>query len=245
MMRALGALDLVRAWEWGESRHPVDRALVLLGLGMPAIRRDDLAVLPLGRRDGLLLRLRALTLGPELEVFVSCGKCQGTMEFSVAIDDLVPGVVEPIVPEPFVVEVGEERARCRLPNSLDLMALVGVKDRGMGAMMLVRRCVLAMERGGVVVPVGAASDGLLTGLAARIAEEDPLAVIRFDMDCVNCENRIGADLDVVGYFWEEISAQVKRLSREVHQLAQAYGWSEREILQMTTARRRWYLDMLE
>jgi len=90
MMRALGALDLTRAWEWGESRHPVDRALVLLALGLPGMGREELAALPLGRRDALLLRLRALTLGPVLEVFVSCKHCNGSLEFSGTTEELGP-----------------------------------------------------------------------------------------------------------------------------------------------------------
>lgn len=55
-MRSLSDLDMVRVWEWGEARHPVDRALGLLRTALPEWSADDLAALPLGRRDGLLLR---------------------------------------------------------------------------------------------------------------------------------------------------------------------------------------------
>ena len=244
-MRALGPLDSVRAWEWGDARHPVDRALVLLGLALPAWRREALAALPLGRRDGALLQLRALTLGGSLEVFSVCRKCKGELEFSVAVADLVPGDPLASLPDPFVVEHGEERARCRLPDSRDMATLAGALDRGVAARALLQRCVLSAERGGAPAPAGALSDDLLAALAARVAEEDPLAAIRFEVSCPACGHAWTADLDVVAYFWEEITAQVKRLVRDVHQLASAYAWSECEILSMSPARRRWYLDLLQ
>ena len=50
--------------------------------------------------------------------------------------------------------------------------------------------------------------------------------------------------DVVSFFWSEICVQAKRLLREVHTLARAYGWREVDILGMSTARRQFYLEMV-
>ncbi len=50
--------------------------------------------------------------------------------------------------------------------------------------------------------------------------------------------------DVVSFFWSEICVQAKRLLREVHTLARAYGWREADILNMSTARRQFYLEMV-
>jgi len=38
---------------------------------------------------------------------------------------------------------------------------------------------------------------------------------------------------------------VRRLLVEVHALASAYGWSEQEILSLSDARRRLYLEMVQ
>ncbi|HRC75716.1 MAG TPA: hypothetical protein PLO33_08555, partial [Kouleothrix sp.] len=60
----LSARDIVRAWDWGQDKHPVDRALALLALACPDLSYDALADLTVGQRDGRLLALREQALGP-------------------------------------------------------------------------------------------------------------------------------------------------------------------------------------
>jgi hypothetical protein len=52
-------------------------------------------------------------------------------------------------------------------------------------------------------------------------------------------------LDLPAFLWTEIEAQVRRLLLDIHTLAVAYGWSEREILSLSDARRRLYLEMVQ
>ncbi|HUD55174.1 MAG TPA: hypothetical protein VMR02_08095 [Terracidiphilus sp.] len=42
----------------------------------------------------------------------------------------------------------------------------------------------------------------------------------------------------------QIEARARRLLYEVHTLAAAYGWSEREILSLSAPRRALYLEMV-
>jgi len=51
-------------------------------------------------------------------------------------------------------------------------------------------------------------------------------------------------LDIVAFFWEEISAKANRLLEEVHTLALAYGWNEMDILSMSVRRRQFYFEMV-
>ena len=52
------------------------------------------------------------------------------------------------------------------------------------------------------------------------------------------------ELDIRTVVWSDLTEWVGRTLTEVHQLAQAYGWSEAEILAMSGWRRRWYLEAL-
>ena len=54
-----------------------------------------------------------------------------------------------------------------------------------------------------------------------------------------------AVFDIVTFFWSEIEAWACRILREVHILASAYGWCERDILALTSARRQFYLEMVQ
>ena len=42
-----------------------------------------------------------------------------------------------------------------------------------------------------------------------------------------------------------MEGRAKRLLMDVHLLARAYGWSEAEVLALSPARRRFYLEMVE
>ena len=46
------------------------------------------------------------------------------------------------------------------------------------------------------------------------------------------------------FLWKEVRNAARRLLGEIHQLASAYGWSERAIAAMGPGRRAAYLGML-
>jgi len=81
-------------------------------------------------------------------------------------------------------------------------------------------------------------------LAARMAECDPQADVLIEMICPDCSHAWTSIFDISAFFWKELQAEAKRLLLEVHALAWAYGWSEGDILSMSAARRRSYLDMV-
>jgi hypothetical protein len=64
-----------------------------------------------------------------------------------------------------------------------------------------------------------------------------------DFACPSCGHEWQSLFDIAAFFWAEIAAQARRLLREVHQLASAYGWREADILAMSARRRRAYLEM--
>ena len=53
-----------------------------------------------------------------------------------------------------------------------------------------------------------------------------------------------AQLDAGAVLWDEIDARARALLGEVHLLAAAYGWTEREILALGAERRASYLSMV-
>jgi hypothetical protein len=71
-MRPLEGQNLLAAWERGLDEHPVERALTLLAAALPDGERDDLARLPLGARDALLLALHERTFGAALQAVAAC-----------------------------------------------------------------------------------------------------------------------------------------------------------------------------
>jgi hypothetical protein len=79
----------------------------------------------------------------------------------------------------------------------------------------------------------------------RMALADPMAEILMDLTCPECGHRSNKALDLVAFLWSEIEARAKRLLWEIHALASAYGWPERDILALSDHRRRLYLEMVQ
>jgi len=242
-MRPLSAYDLLRVWEVGEDQHPLDRALTLLAVACPEQTWDELAALSVGQRDARLLALREWTCGPRLNGFAECPRCAEGLEFEVAVADLR------VTAEPDAAEEAREldtdglALRFRLPDSRDLAAALDCQDPAAARSLLVQRCVLEASRDGVPVAHSELPAEAITGLARRMDECDLQAEVLLDLRCPACDHAWQALFDIATFFWAELAAQAKRLLREVHTLARAYGWREADILGMSARRRQFYLEM--
>lgn len=238
-MRTLSAFELVNVWEWGQQQHPLDRALALLKLSLPKSEASQVDQLSVGQRNLRLLCLREQMLGSSLNGYAECPHCREKLEFSVVTTMLHQ-------PEPqemeFDVQVQEYTLHCHLPTSVDLAALVGYDDVSAARKLLFERCISAASYQSQPVEQTELPDSLIPELAHEIISRDPQAEMRFELACPACGQQWSALFDIVNFLWIELSDRVKRLLYDVHLLAQAYGWSEAEILSMSTSHRQLYLD---
>jgi hypothetical protein len=243
-MRPFSAHDLLRVWEVGEDQHPLDRALTLLAAACPELTWDELAALSVGQRDARLLTLRERTSGPNLNGFAECPRCAERLEFDVQVADLRAAAAPDTQVEARELVTGGVALRFRLPNSRDLAAILGCQDLAAARSLLVQRCVLEANRDGGPVVGSELPAEAIARLGERMAQCDPQAEVLLELRCPTCDHAWRALFDIVAFFWAELAAQAKRLLREVHTLAWAYGWREADILSMSARRRRFYLGMI-
>jgi hypothetical protein len=241
-MRSPSSEEILAIWEAALAEHPIDRALTIASAFSGHTKRT-LAQLPVGVRDSLLFRARECLFGPRLETFAECPSCAGSLEFAVTIDELPlsrcsdleiadsPGVVY----ETPVYET-KQGLQFRLPNSFDLAAIAAVEDVGQAERLLLCRCILKDDF--------ELDDRSLEDINRAIAERDPAADLELAMTCPACGRRWTQVLDIASFFWRELNSFARRLLGEVDTLARAYGWPEREILQLSPARRAMYLEMV-
>lgn len=238
-MNTLSAYDLVQLWEWGQHKHPVDRALGLLTLAQPELEPEQIAALSIGQRNQRLLTLREQTLGSTLNGYAECTRCKEKLEFSVAVSSLR-------LPEPqqleFDLKVAEYALRCRLPTSRDLAAIVGYSEIDAARQLLIQRCVVQAHYGSQSLDGGVLPESVILEVASAVLVHDPQAEMRLGLECPACGQQWSALFDIVAFFWTELGDHVKRLLYDVHILAQAYGWCEADILSMSAAHRQIYLD---
>jgi hypothetical protein len=241
-MHPLTVSELLNVWERGAGERPFERALEILSAAAPETPAAALAQVSIGRRDARLLRLREWAFGSELPIMAACPRCHHPLETTLTVGDLCVPTEEAGDPE-ISLTIGQYKVRCHVPNSEDLAACVG-SDTAASRRALLRRCVIEACWGDQVVPGEELPEPVIETVVRRIAAADQ-AEIRIDLTCPDCGHRWDEVFDIVSFFWTEIDAWARRLLREVHVLASAYGWNEREILALSPIRRQIYLAMAE
>lgn len=240
-MHALSAATLLQIWERGQGRSPTERALDLLAAACPDEHPAAIAALSLGARDARLMRLRGGIFGTAVVATAACPQCADRVELRFDLAD-VRAAAEP--PGEIDLDLEGYRLRFRLPNSYDLAAAGGAPDPAAARRLILARCLL--EASGAAGPVRA--DDLpapvLATLLEHAAAADPQADVQLAIGCPACGHAWQATFDILSYLWSEIDAWAARTLHEVHRLASAYGWPERDILSLSAWRRRYYLDLV-
>ena len=213
--------------------HPLDRGLLALSTALPEVTATSVADWPLGQRNRALLELYASAFGRGLQGWAECAKCGEKMEFE--LDTLQ--LAEP------ANSVGGDRVQwdgeCyRLPTTRDLAEASREKTEEAATSALVRRC----RDGGADRALSAEE---ILSLGEALAAADPLAEVRVSLTCPVCESHAEETIDPVSFLWSQLEARARRVFWEIHHLATAYGWNEREILSLSPARRAQYLAMVQ
>jgi hypothetical protein len=200
--------------------------------------------LSIGRRDAYLLTLRELTFGTQMDSQATCPQCQESLEFTLSTSDL--RLIDPSQPDAEVHHWQQDtvQVQFRLPNSLDLAAMVTIQDPALARQTLLERCVLAVNQDGQTGAIATLTEVILVALANHLITVDPQADITLNLSCPACGHAWQVLFDIVAFLWGEITAQAQRLLLDVHQLAQIYHWPESEILAMSSQRRQCYLDLV-
>jgi hypothetical protein len=233
---------LFRVWEAGVDRPPLARTVAMLGAAGTVRTGEDPAVLPIGARDLELLSLREQAFGCDVTAVAACPDCTVRVEIRFRTDDVrLPTVAQP---EPLSVESEGYIVRFRLPNTTDLLSMEFAGDEHEDGRRILERCVSQATLDGAPVSAGALPEALQKAVDTAMAAADPQAEVELSIKCPACARRWTELFDIDSFFWTELQAWGARILREIHQLASAYGWSEREILALPPLRRNTYLNLI-
>lgn len=244
------ASELLDLWDAGDGASPAQRALLLVASAWP----DECALdaRPLGFINARLLQLRAALFGPVITCLANCASCHAELESRVPIDALLALGRKPSGgPHAFAATLDIDdgtRVAVRIPCIGDLLSLDGA--RGESGAALLARIVDPVTVGGTDEGGERCDPERLTPDACRqierwVADADPLGVIHLSLRCPECSASWREPLHVVDLLWIELSHHASRLLREIARLAQAFGWSEADLLGMPVQRRLRYLALLE
>jgi hypothetical protein len=216
-------LALLSAWESGYGRPSPDRAVTLAAAasGLPP---DDVADLPLGACDRLLLQLREQCFGARLDGLARCPRCGTELDVRLDVDELRADGAD----GSRTVRVAGRTITLRALTSRDIGSCGGDRDR------LLARC--------LVDKATPPAPDVLDAVEARLDALDPQAARTIDLDCPSCGASWAASVDVTEFVWSEVDRFARRLLSDIHTLATAYGWREADVLAVSPVRRRFYLQ---
>jgi hypothetical protein len=233
-VKALSHHDLLELWERGSRLHPLDQGLLALRAAHPEVTPTALAGWTLGRRNRALLELHSACFGPGLRAWAACEYCTEKMEFEVDARSLLTTLAQDSQPLQTVVVNGHT---FRLPSSRDLAQAVQAGEPVQGVFRLLQLCHVGED-------FGEWSEEEVDMVGEQFARADPMAEPRLELACPECGEAQEQTLDPVDFLWSQVQAVARRVLVEIHTLASAYGWSEREILGMSNLRRSLYLQMV-
>jgi hypothetical protein len=243
--------DVLNLREMGIHHSPVEQALMILSKAYPDMTWEQLEALSIGERDARLLAVREQTFGTTLNIFTTCPKCRQALELSLSTVNLrsPPPAEAKDSGHKFSMRIDDVKVRYRLPDSTDLEAISACMDLDQARKLLLDRCVLEIHdiEGKSHQPITKYeeiySPDFITALARQMAEQDPQAEVILNLKCAECENEWQALFDIASFFWTELETHAKRVLSEIYILARTYHWREQDILALTPARRKWYLEI--
>jgi hypothetical protein len=232
-MRTLSNSEVLSLWEKGRRLHSLDRGLLALSVA-GTLPDENVADWPVGRRNRVLFEMHCLCFGSSLLGWTACPECGEKVEFDVDAQSLVPHD-SPQAQE--TIAVGD--CWFRLPTSRDLAQCVNASDAHAAAISLAQRCRVSGTE-----PT-AWTEELLDNIGEEFIAVDPMAETRIALLCPQCSHQWEDSLDIAQFVWWEVESRARRLLWEVHMLASAYGWSERETIALSAERRALYLEMVQ
>ena len=233
----------------GESRLDALLLLDRLLLAMPgtSVGPGSTAALSLSDRDRLLAAVYRAHFGDRVEGSGSCQSCQGAFELSFSLDALMAAIFEeaetrrgakqgqrPAItgPDARGVYQSHDGMRFRPPTSLDLDALRGLPRRE-AREALAKACLIE-----------APAEADLASLAGALSAVAPLIDRELDAACSECGAHNTVHFDIQSHLLRSLRLERRFLSREVHCLARAYGWSLGDILSLPRRERATYVRLV-
>jgi hypothetical protein len=191
--------------------------------------------LGVGDRDRILAELYLRSFGDRVDAVARCVQCGGAFGVGFSMGALLRAALEPSATAPAVegpdaqgVYRLADGSRFRLPTVSDETEIAGLPLAD-SVRVLLDRCVFEGDR----ERAEAAMEALAPQLSVELASS-----------CALCGAEQPIAFDVVSFFTAALARERPLLLREVHCLANAYGWSHAEIMALSRSERRGYVALV-
>jgi hypothetical protein len=232
----------------------LSRCVQRIGTVSP-VTEDVARALLVGDRHYLLLKLREVTFGTQIQAAVPCPwpNCGKRMDIDFHTTDIP---VKKVKVERLIYEMQlatEEdtdpySVRFRLPNGSDqeLLAPLLTQNEAEALTVLLTRCLVSVGDESTPSPetIRSLSPAARQAIEQQMEQLAPGIDLSMETQCPECGREFTAPFDLQDFFFGEFRTSLDLLRREVHYLAFHYHWRESDILNMTRDKRRSYIEIL-
>jgi len=246
-MKSLDATELLNIWQHGLDQPILQRTLILIAAACPELDSDTVAKLSIGARDARLLQLREWMFGQRLLNTAQCPHCGERVEWQGKTTQLrIQAISDVDSTKEYELEVDDYQFRFRLLTSEDISTAMAEaqNNTSIGAKTLLERCIISVDHSGKTCELAALPQYAVDALSEQIEKLDPQAEIRTTLTCPECSQQWQVLFDIASFLWVEINNWAEHTLQTIHRLASAYGWTEKEILNLSPFRRQLYLGMV-
>jgi hypothetical protein len=212
-----------------------------------AARPGDARRLTLSEVDRVLAAVYRGLYGDAVECHVTCPDCRSAYEMDFTISDMWDALTETTPEDEGLLAALEGpdghgiyrlgMLRFRLPTSEDLAMVAGLGPEASAA-ALRASCVLGEEVG-----EGREAPDLEEIVDRVMALAGPMLDTDLDGVCPECGAEQAVQFRIDEFLFAALRRESALLTREVHELARAYHWSRREILEMPRQERRQHASL--
>jgi hypothetical protein len=210
----------------------------LATVGNRTATRDDVEGLSVVDQRSLMIEL-ASRFGLALQWLTrACNGCGEPFDLPIDFTALPVWPAKGTYPEADVVTT-LGRLRFRVPTGRDQIAIAGEDDDRQAIRALVVRCLTADSTPPGENWVEQLTDQDIEAISEGLEAVSPSLPWAAEARCPECGQSHAIPIDVAGW----VSA-IDDPIEEVHEIAEAYSWSERDILDLTRNRRQRYLSLI-
>lgn len=239
----LSGANLLEVVDAGMKVDAAERGRIMLACAVANVSPERLDDFSLGQRDAWVVELRCATFGDTLASRVTCPDCGRLL--SVRIPRGRVALQSPTSdPATARVQEGAVAVEARSPNGAELAKAAGCADIATARWSLISSCIMSALRDGEPVDPLELDNEMLERVGEAIVAVEPQIEVRVAMSCAGCGREWAPVLDIVQFFWRELSTTSVQLLDEVHLLATGYGWSEEQVLKISSRRRREYVERI-
>ncbi len=245
-MLKLSQAQLLDLWEIGQVQSPLQFSMNLLCEALPSLNLAQAALLPVGKRDSILLKLRESIFGPYFSNLAICPSCEEKVEWEMNIDNfMLPELSELILKKTYELKKGSYFITFRLPNTRDIINASSANNKKDVYRYILSECIHDIKYKRKSLEIEKLPEEVVNSISEQMNIEDKHADIQISLTCPHCLYIWNITFDIISYLWDETNAWAYHVLREIGIIATNFGWSEEEILNLSSIRRQTYLEILE